>query len=811
MRKPHWLSQQDWTTLLARYNGIPHCAITGEITDDLTIDHIVPRYDGGDDSISNLQFLKRSLNSRKGIRPDKYWSQSFYFDDVPMLANCRAAQRGLYNEVMSYANWFSQSTTEISRLLYTFAMVVGSGKTLAVLMAACAYNQVIRARWGAARRADRILVLTKERAIRDQFERDIKDDVMRYGIMPTKPRVGVVKRGDQFADESWLMSHDIIVSCVQQLWDRTGINIEKLLHHFPVIFIDEPHFAVDQVYTIVEQASTSICFGGTGSPIDGMGKLLDRMIRLYCFSYQDADEQDRSVKHLDGADWYKQHIRVAKLDEAELLDAGQIRTMADTTAPGYDKNFEPAKSVVFETIRHMERCDKLGPLFSTKAPHRLQYDCDITSFYPVHALICCDSVRFADHLCRSINDLLDKRRNRFPLDRGWWAAVVHCEGEEPDGRQRPDKPLLPGHPWLLATKTGHLDKNCCRILFVVGMGREGVNNPFCGVVGITSDHASQVEVIQRIIGRQIRSVITRSNGRLGVPPAELDTVTIITHEVFSVVLAAIENGIEFVINMEAKLQGLRTIDDLENGHDPDKRPITPSELSIPFKAKLDIAGMIGINPDIDDELIIEKVSRGNPGMQRPIADFIKRIRTNPEDVAKALHVNRGYELRPVSTVLWEAIRQEPNDNQLKGFLRDQHPDLASIDMTDDTRKLMRALFKKHAAEVVAATPPLLNIDGSARDIDQVRKNIGGAIIRNLGGHYIKSRDADEALWSFVGSAVKTVLGVPANEGARKGSQWDIPNCLIMLERAEIHRDVQCYVISRLIEAGHCPSLAILHQ
>jgi Type III restriction enzyme, res subunit/HNH endonuclease len=810
LRKPHWLKAADWTALLERYDGVPRCEITGE-TDDLTVDHRVPRYDGGDDDIGNLQFLTRSQNSRKGIRPDKYWSQSFYFDAVPMLANCRAAQRGLYNEIMSYADWFSMSTTEISRLLYTFAMVVGSGKTLSVLMASCAYNAIIRARWGAARRADRILVLCKERAIRDQFAVDIRDDVLRYGILPTKPRnPGVVVRGDQFDDASWLMSHDIIVSCIQQLWDRSG-TLAKLLHQFPVIFIDEPHYAFNQVSTIVEQATTSICFGGTGSPIDGMGKLLDRMIRIFCFSYQDANEQDRSVKHLDGVDWFRQHVDVAKLSQAELLDAGQIRSRTDTGAPGYEKNFEPAKSVVWETILRMERCDKLDPLFATKAVHRQGYDCDVANFYPAHALICCDSVRFADHLARVTNDFFIKNRRRFPLEQGWQAEVVHCEDEEPDGRKRPDKPLLQSHPWLRAMKIGRADAHCARVLFVVGMGREGVNNPYCSIVGLTSEHASQVEVVQRIIGRQIRSVTMQSNGRLAVPPAELDTVTIVTHEVFSPVMLAVEDGIDFVFRMEAKLQGLHTIDDLEAGFVLDERKAPAPDASISFKDKLSIVGMIGSNPPVDTDLIIATLSRGNPGMERQLADFIERVRTNPADVGKAMRVNRGSALRTVSTVLWEAIAQNPTDVQLKVFIRNKHPELIDVPITDETRLVMKVLFKKDASEVATATPPLINPDGTVRTIDQVRKNIAGAVLRNLGGHYLKSREADDALHGFVGSAVKTVLGVPAGESARNGSQWDIPNCKIMIERAEIHRDIQCHVISRLIEAGHCPSLAILHQ
>jgi hypothetical protein len=815
VHKPHWLSQDQWSELLQRCNGIPRCVVTGE-TEDLTIDHIIPRRHGGTDDVSNLQFMSRVENARKGTKTDSYWEQMFYFDQVPMLASCRAGQSGLYNTIMAYNDWFSRAPGEISRLLYTWAMVVGAGKTLAVPIAACAYNNVVRARWGATRRADRILVLTKERAIRDQFAADVARESVKYGIFKTEPRVDVITRGSQF-DLARLQSHDIIVACIHQLWEDARSDLPQLLHYFPLIFIDEPHFAVDQVYSIVETATSSICFGGTGSPIDGLGRLLERMIRLYVFTWQDADEHDHSVKYLDQLDWQHNHVIMAKVSDAELLRFGQVTSLeSDELPPGYEKNFEPAKSVVFDTIRHMEGCDGLMPLFSTKAPHRRNYDCEITELYPVHALICCDSVRFAEHLCRVTNLMLDNDRSRWPRTAGWHAMVVHAEGEESDGRQREDKPLLPEHPWLRASKQSRkLDVKCARILFVVGMGREGVNNPLCGVVGMTSDSASQVEVVQRIIGRQIRSIISQANGHLGVAPAELDSVTIITHEVFKPVLAAIGKGIEFVTDMETKLQGLFSIEDLDNGVEVGQRELPPEDLAIPFKDKLEICGMIGENPKPDaayDEEIIRKMSRGNPGMERPIADFIERVRTQPADVAKALKIPRGKRLLEYATVLWEAIQQNPSDKQLAAFLRIHYPDLLNL-FNEQNRRLVEALYNKHASEVAAATPPLLNADGSERHIDQIRKNISGTIIRDLDSHYYKNKtpEMDRALHKLVGSAVKTVLGVPADKSASNGSQWDIPNCLIMLERAEIYRDIKCYVISRLIEEGYCPQLAYLHR
>jgi hypothetical protein len=101
---------------------------------------------------------------------------------------------------------------------------------------------------------------------------------------------------------------------------------------------------------------------------------------------------------------------------------------------------------------------------------------------------------------------------------------------------------------------------------------------------------------------------------------------------------------------------------------------------------------------------------------------------------------------------------------VKKILARSTPRSGDLDINDQTHLFAKELFKKHAAEVVAATP-LLNLDGSAqhrqcaehrrRDHPQSRK------------HYAKSRDADGALWGLVGNAVRAVLGVPAKESQER--------------------------------------------
>lgn len=156
-RKPSWLSRESFDELLLRYGGMPYCAVTGEM-DDLSVDHIVPRYLGGTDDPSNLQFLVNRINAKKGIKPDTYWSRSFYWDKMPNVDSFRGGQRLLFNELLEREDWFGRPISQISRNLYLNAWVVGAGKTLGIAAGAWAANYVIRKRWGAAVRADKVLV-----------------------------------------------------------------------------------------------------------------------------------------------------------------------------------------------------------------------------------------------------------------------------------------------------------------------------------------------------------------------------------------------------------------------------------------------------------------------------------------------------------------------------------------------------------------------------------------------------------------------------------------------------------------------------
>jgi hypothetical protein len=823
-----------WHELLARYEGVPRCDETGE-TENLSVDHLQPRYLGGEDKADNLRFLTARLNAVKGTRPDKYWSQAFYFDQVPNLDAMRTAQRDGYTAILDRREWFSRPFSDIARYLYCFCWVVGAGKTLATLTTACAMNSILCARYGAgyARRADRILVLTKERAIRDQIADDLKKDPARFGLLPIPPDVAIIENGSQWADRLFLDGKHVIVACIQQLWGDDGYRPEhfhRILHEFPLIFIDEPHYAWQRVLNIVEAASTSICFGFTGMPTNKFAMpLLDRMVAINIHGYQEADEKDYSMKLLTDAP--DVCVRTLAITEAEALKRGQLETINDANEHWYMMNIEPAKSVVREVIREMKKRDALT-LSMPAAHHRLDLDHKVALLYSSHGMIAVPNVEFANILCESANQMFTSKAAEYPKEEGWHAEVVHSEGIEAGGEKRPHKPLSPDHPWLRAKRLPNLraDRSCSRLLFVIGMGREGVNNPLCGPIGVCTATESHIEAVQRWIGRQIRAVVKLHESSLLVPPADLDQVLIITHETFNIG-DLIKDAINFTLNMQDQLASMKTVRTLEDEEEPPTIKPTSSTVPLSSTVKVQIAGILGGGADDVPEL--PRLPRNDPaglenaivnwvapnGQRNPsnpdpkvkqVKDWIKLVQTSPKEAGDQLGINRN-RLETIYTVWHEEIEDNPNDDQLRSFLRCFYKNLENIDLTlGQQRDAIRALYASHAER--SRLPRL-----SARhSIQGIRKLIWHDIQRKVRGHYKppqrpNGRPDESLFYKSAGQAIKDILGVPVSEQAADDSKWDNPYTHALLMRPEVRKDIEDYVIGQLILDGQCPALKALRR
>lgn len=829
LRRPWWLPQETWVSLLALYGNAPRCAWDGcDAITGLSVDHIVARKLGGSlTDLSNLQFLCIRHNSQKGIRADRYWESRFYWDQTPNLEAMRTAQRRVYEAVAmdeQLADWFAQPQSQIAGKLYLIAAVVAAGKTLAIPTVAFAYNQAQRRNPMPTRRADRILVLTKEQAIRDQLARDIRTDLTRFEIVPSEPRVAILPSFNCLLDDHWITQQDVVVACVQMFWDAKAQEkpgMIEALGKFPLICIDEPHYAADQVRKILDCAPRSVGFGFTGSPITRNSSLLNDFVKLTQYTYEDSHRYDRGVKYLS-----HDNVITVQLDSADLLVRGLTETINDSSNPDYDPaQLVPASQVVSRVIRKMEECD--GTLLGNFAPHRDADDplCIADLWYPAHAIIRCESRAMAKALCDQTNALFESNRKTYPRQNGWSAEYIFTDGEDIQGAAfNPDD-----HPWMRAYRSGiddqtnkyECDKKSARILFVVGMAREGVSNPLCCVNASVDGKGSIVTAVQGHAGRGLRAVFhTDSDGVRHIPPAILDTAHLITHEAHTEAIRAINAGIDFILDMNGALDGLPTVADLMEGRAP---TIVPDGLTADDPLK--IADRIAIaaaavsaegNDWRDDPAAISRIIKcaaeqyapENAAKASRISDWVTELSNDPERAWQRLGHIEEDALRVVPVVLTERERHEPSNAELREFINWNAPSLSQFmeEPIEAAPLLMaREMYKRWADD--RALPPV----SADRHIEDIRQDYALEVKRSLDDYLDKSNknfaEFQRSVHKYVGRAVLRVLNVPQKESAAKDTKWDCPQVHIVLQRPDVRRAILGYARAKLIKDGWCPILA----
>lgn len=821
VHKPSWLDRAIFSALIDRYD-VPHCERCGTI-DDLTVDHIIARHAGGTDDLSNLQFLCRVCNSTKGIRPDNYWSQTFYWDKLPDdagFANLRHPQREFFNEIVHYrSDWFGRrNISEIARHLYINPWVVGAGKTLAIAVAGWAVNYTIQAHWGkAARRADRMLVIAKDQAIRDQIAESLATDLSALGIVKKNPRVGVVEQGWQFGERAWLDSHDAIVVCEQHLWEAKGHarkDLAEILAHFPVIAFDEPHYAPEQIVRIVDAASSSLCFGFTGTPVDKCAELLPRMVALTIYDYQEACEIDRSLKYLDAdqRNFRGMFVNELGIHDADILENGNFTITEDTQKDGYSKNIEPAKAVVKEVIAEMMARDEIKVEYEQPALHRREPDVEASMLYPVHAIVYFDNIATAESLATHLNKWFDDNRDQYPEHKGWRIEVVHAGSKGGPAKPLARKTGAPPHPWMRYKHKGQMDRQCARILFVVDMAREGVNNPYCGVVGVACKSTSVLDSVQGWLGRQLRAVYAQEGLTFRVPPAPLDTVRVVTHSAFGVA-GAIREGIDFICNMRSKLAELPTIEGLEK-EEPKPLEVIERGLDLPAFEKVKIACYLGARDvegvPVDLAELLERFAPAGGRKAERVQQWVETVRQDPE---RALAEARlAADLRPIPIVVRERIKRDPSDRDLERFVKIHQQQLVRrLPVTNSDRELFVALYDMHARQFHSSPLALTETDGKGNLIrinKLVRSLVGSAVLETLGGHFIGDKSL---VWKFSTGAAARKLGVPGDKQLKDKSDWDTPQAHAIIKRADVRSELVGYVIRRLAEQGYVPNLALLFR
>jgi hypothetical protein len=313
MNRPKWMSANTWVAFVtANQNaqGVIACAHCGT-TDAavLSVDHIVPRTENGSDELSNLQPLCIFCNSKKGGRPDQYWSRSFFFDRPLSTGNLRVAQYDfVFNPIIEYADFFGQPASAINGKLFCFFQNVGAGKTLGMFCLPFALNVCAQRMGVAPPRIDRMLLVTKDQALRSQTAAELRDEPVRYGLVPEAPRVVEIAARSQLINGD--TNYDIGVMCPHMLWPQLNTangnaisyswvpGMEYILQRHPLIIFDEMHYAHAGIRRLVHAARHSLVFGFTASPINSCGRLLEDMIRISVYSYSEAVINDGSMKFL---------------------------------------------------------------------------------------------------------------------------------------------------------------------------------------------------------------------------------------------------------------------------------------------------------------------------------------------------------------------------------------------------------------------------------------------------------------------------------------------------------------------------------
>ena len=815
--KPTWIDREVYTQLVQSQQ--PHCAHCKIDEGLLTVDHIVPRYSGGTDDLSNLQWLCVSCNSSKGERPDGYWAKPVYFDTRPDFARARAAQTQLFNLILTAPEFFGLPLSQINRRLYVNNWVTGAGKTLSMIFLAAALNHVARQmRGNAAPRVDRMLVLAKDISIRDQLADELREETVAFGLYPSKPRVRTIEDWRTVQSPEVLEQADIWVACLALVWDKTGgpTELERLrfLARFPLIHVDEPHWAAEQVSAIVREAWSSLCIGYTATPITGAGALLQQCVILSQFDYSDAAEQDSCVKYVAPTTAHLEPCIFTELEPNtyDQLRSGTVKTQQDVNQESdYSLNLRPALQVALKVVNVLATSDASQATNNERvlAPHRMTGTHVPQCTYPMHGLLVAETIAEAEAIATYLNQQFEARRADYPRTRGWCAEVVHS-GEAVIGTKRriQAKPLTTSHSWMSAKRTGEIDSRCSRLLVVVNMGREGMNNALCGVVGIACRTESQIELIQRVIGRQIRAVIRRHEDSplmIDVPDAPFDQIRIISHKAYDI-RPALEKAIDFVLHMRDKTEGLPTLEDIMTGELPHVAPGVDDDSFLTMRDKLDAMHKIGQEKTTGEEFDREIYIGGcfdDAQRQQRMRDWIDTIDNDPlkawTTVARDHVTARGVVIREdIKVELSVEGRRQFLLMKDAAFARSLTPEQWA---TPSLIHLIEMLHREYHQQFLVGSLQVIE------SLQQIRNRFAFDVYSQVRQFLDENQpDVKETIWKSISRAVQDVLDV--REKITGGGRYDRPEVHAILRRDEVRREVLAYVRTQLIRRGFLPTFEV---
>jgi superfamily II DNA or RNA helicase len=202
--------------------------------------------------------------------------------------------------------FFGRPFSAINRKLFTYAQIVGAGKTLGMFSLPFAINACAHPN---APRIDKMLIVSKNSSLVSQIANELEHEPVDYGIVSEAPRVSVIDSAAKMFGEA--SDHDIAVMCPNMLWpNRDMASAEDvivtwhpasadMMRRYPLIIFDEMHYAYDNIRRLLPIATNSLVFGFTATPIDGAGDLLNDIVLMSVYGYRDAQINDGSMMKLN--------------------------------------------------------------------------------------------------------------------------------------------------------------------------------------------------------------------------------------------------------------------------------------------------------------------------------------------------------------------------------------------------------------------------------------------------------------------------------------------------------------------------------
>lgn len=853
-RKPADVSQEEFEALCMGLGGQDQCVRLTQgicqkpcslsddgITYTVQWDHIVPRALGGKSTRANLQPLCDIPNAIKQAKPDEYWESSRFFFDIDNKPNREKLRPGqiefAWKPAIRLAEAMLSHNADIYRVYLLLWWIVGGGKTISMPILCSAINTVILEKGHKGTpRINKLLILTKEAALRDSIARELETELVGYGIYRRKPEVRIVNAWDKWGLPGYIDRADIVVACVHQLWEierdkpRNDQQVARILSNFGAIGIDEIHFGAGQLERLKNLSPRSLKFGFSNTPINDLGEILDSFVMLSMLDYQYGLFTDDSLKILTPfQDGLNNGLYVPVQPEKHKTMVCGIEGDEQDGIHADPLNIWSEKNVCVAVIKRLQELDRTG---RSSAPD---------DWFSSHALIRADNVKAGEEICRQINSFLNDNRPEFPVSDGWRATLLHGELKNGPAEERrlthPEASKLK-HPWMRAKSLpkGRCDKTCARILVVVDMVREGANNCLCNVIGWTCASTSLIELIQRI-GRAMRAIPNMNRKIL----LRHQSVHLFWHAGFEENAPAIRRAIEWMLSMPLYGAEMPTLDDLlDDGEiETDIQKGKPESVLTP-EDKSDIEHVIGQQilsgtkpKDIDIDWIID-----HPGVLRsPVSkerrksakEFGRILTSNSPEKEKRLGVRQSFQ--PISVICYEKPKESYTDEDLIRFIdtdmdyttseEDKEAMRNGIKTMPFLRRDVESRKRKNDAIFSTAMPtPSQSLTGSKKSTGNpsVISEISALYASRLKGLVVPEEKINPGkddlvnkvnfIRKYVTTACHVILGTPS---LTQGDRFDRIEYHTRLKSPKIDQKMFEMVRLQLMIDGHLPVLRAVYE